>query len=134
MRGIGRYVFVGLVATTIYGGGANAADVALVEDVSAPRPGLEALDYLSSGQTIALSAGDRLVVNYLGSCTREVIVGGTVSIGTEQSVVVGGTVTRAKVECDGGKGLLTAQQASKSGVMVFRGMKRPVTPDKTPAN
>jgi hypothetical protein len=104
-------------------GGAWAAGVALVEEVSKPRPGLQAMDTLSAGQMIPLGAGEKLVVNYLKACTRETIVGGVVSIGTEASTVVGGTVTREKTECDGGKTKLSAGQSASSGVMVFRGGK-----------
>jgi hypothetical protein len=114
---------VGLLAFCALAGAARAAGVALIEEVSKPRPGLEAMDTLASGQMIALGAGERLVVNYLASCLRETIVGGVVSIGTEASTVVGGKVTREKVECDGGKTKLSAGQAASSGVMVFRGGK-----------
>jgi hypothetical protein len=102
-------------------GAARAEVVALVEDIDAPRPGIQFMDYLSPGQMIPLNPGERLVIDYMRNCTRETIVGGVVSIGTDKSVVVGGTVTSETVECDGGKLNLSAQQASKSGVMVFRG-------------
>jgi hypothetical protein len=102
-------------------GAARADAVALVEDIGEPRPGVQFMDYLSPGQMIALHPGEQLVIDYLRSCTRETIVGGVVSIGVEKSVVVGGTVTSETVECDGGKLELTAEQAGKSGVMVFRG-------------
>ena len=42
------------------------------------------------------------------------------TIGMEKSVVKGGKVRRERVECDGGRLLLTAEQASKSAVVVFR--------------
>jgi hypothetical protein len=107
---------------------ARAEIVALVEEIGEPRPGVQFMDYLTSGQMIPLHAGERLVIDYLRSCMRETIVGGVVAVGAEKSIVIGGTVSSEKVECDGGKGLLTAEQASKSGVMVFRG-----APQKTVA-
>jgi hypothetical protein len=110
------------------GGTAYAASDALVEDFSAPRPGLEAMDYLNAGQTVRLGVGERLVLNYLRSCSRETIVGGVVAIGAGQSTVSGGTVTREMAECNGGKGLLTAAQSANSGVMVFRGGLRRTAP------
>ena len=61
-----------------------------------------------------------LVIGYLESCLREVINGGTVTIGQEQSKVVGGSIEREIVECDGGNIRLTKEQAGKSGAQVFR--------------
>ena len=107
-------------------GAAAAADpVALVEDVSGTAAGVEFMDYLAAGREIRLGAQDRLVLDYLRSCWRETITGGTVTVGTEQSAVAGGTVSRDKVECDGGKMRLTADQAAKSGVVVFRAPPKP---------
>jgi hypothetical protein len=97
-----------------------APEVALVEDIDAPGTGVQFMDYLSSGQVIRLRAGESMVIDYLRSCLRETISGGSVTVGDEQSLVSGGKISREKVECDGGKMLLSPEQASKSGVMVFR--------------
>jgi len=102
-----------------------AEPVALVEDVSGTEAGVEFMDYLAAGREIRLAAKDRLVLDYLRSCWRETITGGIVTIGAEQSTVVGGAVSRDKVECDGGKMRLTADQAAKSGVVVFRAPPKP---------
>jgi hypothetical protein len=102
--------------------GARAEVAALVEDISNPRPGVEFMDYLNAGQMIPLAAGERLILDYVKSCVRDTIVGGIVSIGAEKSIVVGGTLTSETVECNGGKSQLSAEQASKSGVMIFRGI------------
>jgi hypothetical protein len=105
---------------------AAAADsVALVEDVSGNSAGVEFMDYLAAGRELHLDAKDRLVIDYLRSCWRETITGGTVTIGAEQSVVTGGKVSRDKIECDGGKMRLTTDQAAKSGVVVFRAPPKP---------
>jgi hypothetical protein len=101
-------------------GAAQAEETALVEDIAAPSVGIQFMDYLGLGQVIHLRPGERIVIDYLRSCWREEIAGGNVTVGAEQSVVTGGVVRREKVECDGGKMLLTAEQASKSGVVVFR--------------
>ena len=84
------------------------------------RANVAFMDYLGAGHTIALGKHGRLVLGYLNSCLREVIIGGTVTIGTEKSVVKGGKIRRERVECDGGRLLLTAEQAGKSAVTVFR--------------
>lgn len=104
----------------------SAADpVALVEDVTGASAGVQFMDYLTVGKTIHLSAGDTLIVDYLHSCMRETITSGVVTVGQEQSTVKGGSVKREKVECDGGKMHLSAEQAAKSGVIVFRAPPKP---------
>jgi hypothetical protein len=105
---------------------AMAADpAALVEDVSGTSAGVEFMDYLAAGRELRLGPQDRLVIDYLRSCWRETISGGTVTIGVEQSTVTGGTVSRDKIECDGGRMRLTVEQAAKSGVVVFRAPPKP---------
>jgi hypothetical protein len=102
-----------------------AADpVALVEDVSGNPAGVDVMDYLATGKTVKLGGTDRLVIDYLRSCVRETITGGIVTIGADESRVVGGAVKREKVQCDGGKLRLTTDQAAKSGAIVFRGMPK----------
>jgi hypothetical protein len=96
------------------------APVAVVEDVSGKTAGVEFMDYVFAGKVIRLAPSDSLVLDYMKSCWHEDIVGGTVTVGAEQSQVKDGRVRRTKVECDGGKMALTTQQASKSGAMVFR--------------
>jgi hypothetical protein len=92
----------------------------LVEDVEGKAP-VRFMDYLAEGQKIELPAGAKVVISYFDSCQRETIDGGRILVGAAESKVEGGKVDREKVECDGGKMLLTAAQASASGVMAFRG-------------
>ena len=108
------------------------APVAVVEDVSGKTAGVEFMDYVSAGQVIRLGPGDKLVLGYMKSCWQETITGGTVTVGAQQSEVKGGSVKRAKVECDGGKMQLTAQQANKSGAVVFRAAPKPAHPGALP--
>ena len=124
-----RLSSIWLAATALAAAAATAfaagAPVAVVEDVSGKAAGVEAMDYVSPGQVIHLGKGDTLVLGYMDSCWRETITGGTVTVGKEQSAVKDGAVQRAKVECDGGRMQLSAQQASKSGAVVFRGAPKP---------
>lgn len=108
---------------------AAAGPSAIVEDIKGKIEKLDVMDYVDSGQVVQLKAGDMLVLGYLKSCVRETIQGGKVTVGVDQSQVEGGKVERAKFACDGGKLQLTAEQAGKSGAMVFR--KKPT--DKAPA-
>lgn len=106
------------------------APVAVVEDVSGKPAGVEFMDYVEPGKVIKLGAGDSIVLGYLKSCWRESIRGGTVTVGTEQSDVAGGTVDRTKVGCDGGKMELAAAQSKQSAAMVFRKAPGPNTAPK----
>ena len=93
---------------------------AVVEEIQGSVPGIQFVDYVDPGQVIRLGAHDRIMLGYLKSCWRETISGGTVTVGPEQSEVAGGEVARAKVACEGGKMMLSAELAGKSGAMVFR--------------
>jgi hypothetical protein len=98
---------------------------AVVEEIQGSVPGVAFMDYVDPGQVIRLGARDRIVLGYLQSCWRETINGGTVTVGAEQSEVAGGDVVRARVACEGGKMMLSAELAGKSGAMVFRQAPRP---------
>lgn len=93
--------------------------VAIVEDAS-DGIGVEMMDYVAAGKIIQLGAKGKLVLGYLASCTRETITGGRVVVGAEKSDSQDAQIKREKVECDGGRMRLTADQSAKSGVMVFR--------------
>lgn len=100
---------------------AQKQPAAIVEDVSDGIAGVEMMDYLAPGKVVQLGADGKLVLGYLHSCTRESITGGRVVIGAEKSDSQNAHIKREKVECDGGRMRLTADQSAKSGVMVFRG-------------
>ena len=103
--------------------------VAIVEEVSGTVGGIELLQYVDSGRAIKLGATGMVVLGYLNSCVRETIKGGSVTVGREKSTVLGGKVSRERVECDGGNMRLTPEQRSKSSVVVFR---RPPLAKKAP--
>jgi hypothetical protein len=106
--------------------GASAqSPAAVVEEIQGGVPGVQFMDYVDPGQVIRLGAHDRIVLGYLKSCWRETISGGTVTVGPEQSEVAGGEVARTKVACEGGKMMLSAELAGKSGAMVFRQAPKP---------
>ncbi|MBP2232897.1 hypothetical protein J2847_006231 [Azospirillum agricola] len=99
---------------------AGAQPAALVEDVSDGVAGVQPMDYLSAGQTVTLAAGQTLTLSYLDSCVNETITGGGVTVGARESTVSGGKIDRHTLPCDGGKLLLSANEAGKAGVTVFR--------------
>jgi len=104
---------------------AAAADpAAIIEDVQGAVKDVQPFDYVVAGTQIQLPPHATLVIGYLKSCVHETITGGKIVIGSDESRVDGGQVLRETVECDGGHMQLTANQAAKSGVMVFRGMPK----------
>jgi hypothetical protein len=108
-----------LVAGTI--AAAAGPLVAVVEEVTGSPAGIEFMDYLEAGKIIRLHPQETMILSYLTSCVRERITGGTVVVGSEHSKVVGGTIERTRVDCDGGRMELTSKQANAFSGMVFRG-------------
>ncbi|MFP6759036.1 MAG: hypothetical protein VCC99_12580 [Alphaproteobacteria bacterium] len=98
--------------------------VALVEDLSAERPNLQFMDFLEEGRVIALATRERIVLGYMAACLRETIIGGTITVGSEESFVEGGTIEREEIDCDGGALRLTTAQAQEAGATVFRTKKK----------
>ena len=93
---------------------------ALVDSISITVPGVAPMEYLPAGTTIDLGTGGLLVLDYLASCVREEITGGTIKIGTTQSAVDKGTVSRRRVECDGAELQITAVQSDRGGTVTYR--------------
>jgi hypothetical protein len=108
---------------------AAQAPVAVVEDVTGKVAGVEFMDYVPAGKVIKLGAKGSIVLGYMKSCWRETITGGTVLVGTDESMVQGGSVERVKIDCDTKQLDLTAAQANQSAATVFRSM----TPDQRAA-
>lgn len=77
-----------------------AEPAAIVEDVRGGAVGVAPLEYLAVGKVLHLGPKDEVVLGYLNSCTREVIRGGTVTVGAAGSTVVGGRLEGGKVPCD----------------------------------
>jgi hypothetical protein len=115
------FVFAGaLLATSAASAG---SPVAVVEQLSGNPAGLEIMDYVETGRIIRLGAGERIVLSYFDSCTRETITGGTVTVGTERSEVLSGKVERIKFHCDRGKASLASEVAIQVSGRAFRGLK-----------
>jgi len=84
-----------LAATPAFAGDA----VALIESLAGQSQRVELMKYAHAGQVIRLRLDQTLVLSYKDSCVRETITGGTVTIGTDQSDVRSGEVTRMKGQC-----------------------------------
>jgi hypothetical protein len=120
-RRLGTLVAVLLVSASMLAKSASAqSPAAIVEEVKGNVSGIQFMDYLAAGKVIRLGADDSVVLDYLKSCWRETITGGTVTVGIEQSEVDSGKVQRTRTQCDAGRIQLTPQQANQSAGMVFR--------------
>jgi hypothetical protein len=111
---------VGMVAVVSTAAAAGPIDVALVESASGNSSGVAFMDYVQAGQIIRLGPHETIVLSYMGSCVRETITGGTVTVGTDWSEVRSGEVTRLRERCDAGKMQLTGAQTTIGG-RAFRG-------------
>jgi len=98
----------------------SAEPVAVVEDISTNSAGVEIMDFLAAGQVINLAKDDTIVLGYMLMCVRETIKGGKITIGEEQSKVVGGSIVTEEVECSGSQTNLDGQVAAQSGAVTFR--------------
>lgn len=111
-----------------------AAPVAIVEQISDATgevQSLEAFDFVEAGKDIELGASGTLALGYLESCVREEITGGRVIVGTRQSDVVGGNISRTRLDCDGQHLSLAANESMQSGVMAFRDLGKAEQPPLT---
>lgn len=102
----------------------SSSPVAVIEDVRGKPAGLQVMDYVEPGEVIQLGSNDSIVLDYLTSCWRETITGGTVTVGTEKSDVVNGKIERSRVECQANKAQIDPALADRSGTMIFRGEPR----------
>jgi len=119
-----RAATLGTIGGFIWMAAALAGEpVAVVEDVSGKASGLEFMDYVDSGKVIKLEPRDRIVLDYLKSCWRETITGGTVTVGDEQSQVQFGKIERVRVKCDGGHMALSPEQSVESAGLISRSMR-----------
>ncbi len=98
----------------------RAEPAAIIEDISAQRNDYQAMDFLDPGATIKLQPGETLLLGYLGSCIREAIRGGSVTIGTAQSTVHDGEVSRESLACEGRTELKRDGKKRDAGAVVFR--------------
>jgi len=110
---------------------AEAKPVAIVEDLTAPHDNVQLMDFLDEGTLFTLKEGETMILGYLNSCIREEIQGGEILIGKDQSRVLGGSVKREKLSCDGGRNKTQAGRKSDAGAIVFRqaSIKNPVAVD-----
>ena len=115
---VATLAFAGALAATP----ALAGDaVALIESLAGQSQRVELMKYAHAGQVIRLGPDQTLVLSYRDSCVRETITGGTVTIGTDQSEVRAGEVTRMGGQCVVGRVDITDGQVSVGG-RSFRGL------------
>jgi hypothetical protein len=97
-----------------------AQPTAIVEAVEGDGVTVQEMELLEQGAVIELPEGTSVVLGYLASCLRERIEGGKTVVGTDQSLVTGGTVTRETVQCQSAS-VVPAGQSGEGGALIFRG-------------
>jgi hypothetical protein len=97
--GQARLAVLAFVAALAVAPAAAEPAAALIETLTSNFQRVELMDYVQAGQVIRLSPGQTMVLSYGASCVREIITGGTVTIGTEQSEVRSGEIRRTKGQC-----------------------------------
>jgi hypothetical protein len=107
------------------------APVALVEDVTGNPAGVSFMDYVQAGKVIQLGPKETIVLSYFSTCLREVIQGGSIRVGAEQSDVTSGHVERTTVDCEASKMLDSVGQTNDSASLIIRG-HRPTTIEPAP--
>src|SRR6516164_7959135 len=86
-RTIGKTAFAMLVVA----GGIEVAPaiahdpVALIETLTSPTQRVELMSYARFGEIIRLSPDQTMVLSYRDSCVHEIITGGVIKIGRQQS-------------------------------------------------
>ncbi len=114
-----------LIAAGLASPAQAASNVAIVEAVGGAPAGVQTFDYLMAGRVIHLGAGGSLVVDYLGSCVRESVSGGTLRVGIDESEVAGGVVTRQRVDCDGPRLRYQSKLELLPGTVYFSALVKP---------
>ena len=99
---------------------AGPIEAALIESISSNSRGFQNMDYVRTGEIIHLKPHETMVLSYKASCVREMITGGTVTVGIDQSQVQAGEVKRSDGRCDGDKMELTGAHTEIAG-RTFRG-------------
>jgi hypothetical protein len=84
--------------------------VALIETLTSPTQRADLMSYARVGEIIRLSPDQTIVLSY--HCVREIITGGVIKIGREQSEVQHGEVQRTSENCAKGSVEITGGDAS----------------------
>jgi hypothetical protein len=135
-RTIAALAVASVIAAVSVATAAEPSGDALVESVSGRSPDVQPMDYVRVGQIIRLGPYGTIVLSYKTSCVREMITGGIVTIGTEQSYVRSGEIRRLGSQCDTGRMVLTAVDShiGDAAGRSFRGIRpTPVSDLATPA-
>lgn len=115
---------IGFLGAALAASPAVAAEqAAIVESVRGDAAGVQPLDYLPTGKVLRLGPHNEIILDYPRSCTREIISGGTVTVGTTGSNIVGGRVESGKVLCDNQNPLGSTER--KGDAPSFTGLPKP---------
>jgi hypothetical protein len=107
-------------AVFLFSAQAQGQPMAIVEQTTGEGVPVQVMELLEQGAVIELPAGTGVVLGYLASCLREHIEGGKVLVGSDQSLVTDGAVTRETVQCQSGS-VVPSGQSGEGGALIFRG-------------
>jgi hypothetical protein len=95
--------------------------VAVIEAIDgAPQAGVQFMDYVFAGQTVALGQRGKVTLSHLSGCLAEEIVGGTVTVAADGSRVSGGRLqARTAPNCRPPTPIVAAS-ATEAGTAVNR--------------
>jgi hypothetical protein len=122
LRAIATWIGAGLLVGNFTFSAAAQELSAIVEAASPPREDVRAFDILMEGTVIELKPGETLSLGYMNSCAHEEISGGKVTVGTKESKVEGGNVTRTVVPCNGSVDPDSAAGANEAAVVAIRSL------------
>jgi hypothetical protein len=132
MKNILVPALTGAGVLAIIASAAAQTPVAVVERVKGRVADVEFMDYVTPGTKIELGPTGSIVLSYTQSCRREIITGGTVIVGSEQSTVDHGKVEHTIVGCDANHIRLVAAETSQSAATVFRNISPTRPAQSTP--
>jgi hypothetical protein len=131
-RRAGAAKFAIAAAVLLLSPAAWAGPVAIVEESSAGVSEVSPMDVLVEGDRFEVPPGETVTIGYFRSCTRETIGGAKVSVGKRESTVVGGSVSRDTIECNGGQLQLTEGILAQSAGAIVREEPSPAASDGVP--
>ncbi len=114
------FAFVGAGVLSAAGSVTAQSPTAVVEEVNGNVAGVEFMDYVAPGTKIELGSKGSIVLGYMKSCSHEIIFGGTVTVGTEESKVENGSVDRTIVACETKNIQVSSEKTYETAGAVFR--------------
>ena len=99
---------------------ADGEPVAIIEEVGTDVTVVHTMDLLAEGDSFQLATGQRVIIGYFATCTRDIVSGGLITIAKSGSIVNDGEVHSFKMKCAASTMDLTPEQQAQSAAMTYR--------------